>query len=657
MTQDKNTNEKIMASSSSREDTILKHFCQASDFSLVDANVSNREKVDILRSLLFSLQMLLESKRINETSYRILHDNLSIQYHCFVDNMQKEEGLDNYSEMISVLTEGKRSESQGWVSQLSLDEGRQPLCVKNLLSRDKRETVNMKISRMTCDYNENSEPHLSRNYKPTIQNHENNSRKAEYLQNLQKPLQENPNSQSMNTVCVPRFGKRKQNYLEENNKVEKKKQINNVLYGQTNTTNIKPSNSERKKAIIYANENAPKEHHQVDHGIDNEKEMNIRNPFLTAGQQLRVDMKKSGKMNPPTTNCYPSLNYGQTKKSLGAKRGVSGKFVPPIGLEKSEKEAYGKNKSESLIDSKYEEFEWMKNIDPKMVELIENEIMDHGPQVSWNDIAGLEFAKTTIQEIVIWPMLRPDLFTGLRGPPKGLLLFGPPGTGKTLIGKCIASQSNAQFFNISASSLTSKWIGEGEKMVRALFGVARCLQPAVIFIDEIDSLLTQRSDSEHESSRRIKTEFLVQLDGAAASSEDRLLVVGATNRPQELDEAARRRLVKRLYIPLPDGDARKHIVNNLMSNQLHNLQDEDVTKIVEKSSGFSGADMANLCREAALGPIRGIADIRNINAHEVRPVYLSDFLTALNHVRPSVSQNDLQVYVDWNQLYGSGCGF
>nr|CAI5828105.1 unnamed protein product [Callosobruchus analis] len=187
-----------------------------------------------------------------------------------------------------------------------------------------------------------------------------------------------------------------------------------------------------------------------------------------------------------------------------------------------------------------------------MVELIKSEIMDVGPNVHWNDVVGLEFAKAAIQEAVVWPMLRPDIFTGLRRPPKGILLFGPPGTGKTLIGKCVASQSKSTFFSISASSLTSKWVGEGEKMVRALFTVARVHQPAVIFIDEIDSLLTQRNDTEHESSRRIKTEFLVQLDGAMTDNEERILVIGATNRPQELDEAARRRFVKRLYIPLPE---------------------------------------------------------------------------------------------------------
>lgn len=129
--------------------------------------------------------------------------------------------------------------------------------------------------------------------------------------------------------------------------------------------------------------------------------------------------------------------------------------------------------------------------------------------------------------IIYFLFLSRDIFTGLRGPPKGILLFGPPGTGKTLIGKCIASQSGATFFNISASSLTSKWIGDGEKMVRALFAVARCHSPAVIFVDEIDSLLTARTEGEVEATRRLKTEFLIQLDGAATDPKDsRLLLIG-----------------------------------------------------------------------------------------------------------------------------------
>ncbi|XP_047496016.1 fidgetin-like protein 1 [Penaeus chinensis] len=247
--------------------------------------------------------------------------------------------------------------------------------------------------------------------------------------------------------------------------------------------------------------------------------------FKTASHQLLLDqMKKSGR------GVVSEAAYGSVKRSLGVRRAVNNKFTPPIRRE-DEDNNFGSSEiirsclpqgssgkggdvragTEESPNAELLTDERLKNIEPKMVELIMNEIMDSGPPVSWDDIAGLELAKTTIQEIVVWPMLRPDIFTGLRGPPKGILLFGPPGTGKTMIGKCIASQSGSTFFSISASSLTSKWVGEGEKMVRAMFAVARCHQPAVIFIDEIDSLLTQRSDTEHESSRRIKTEFSYNL--------------------------------------------------------------------------------------------------------------------------------------------------
>ncbi|VDQ00177.1 unnamed protein product [Trichobilharzia regenti] len=281
--------------------------------------------------------------------------------------------------------------------------------------------------------------------------------------------------------------------------------------------------------------------------------------------------------------------------------------------------------------------------------------MESKSSITWDDIAGLEFSKKTLQEIVILPMLRPDLFVGLRGPPKGLLLFGPPGTGKTLIGKCIASQSNSTFFSISASSLTSKWVGEGEKMVRALFAIARIHQPAVIFIDEVDSLLTQRSETEHESSRRIKTEFLVQLDGVSTGENERILFIGATNRPQELDEAARRRFVKRLYIPLPNRNARKEIVQRLLRQNHHTLNEADFWDIADRADGYSGADMANLCREAAMGPIRSltIEAIQQIACEEVRPVELADFYAAFRQVRASVSSDDLEQYLKWNSQYGS----
>lgn len=301
--------------------------------------------------------------------------------------------------------------------------------------------------------------------------------------------------------------------------------------------------------------------------------------------------------------------------------------------------------------------EQLKNLEPRMIEMIENEIMDRGDTVSFDDIAGLKFAKQNVIEMVVWPMMRPDLFTGLRALPKGILLFGPPGTGKTLIGKAVATQCGATFFSISASSLTSKWIGEGEKMVRTLFAVASVKQPAVIFIDEIDSLLTARTENDQESSRRIKTEFLIQLDGAGTKASDQVLVIGATNRPQELDEAARRRFVKRLYIPLPDSDARRALILRLLSTCQHTLSESDVDDVVQRSDGYSGADVTALCKEAAMGPIRtglsGITDINAVNAESVPPITRADFDAAFRQVRRSVAPSELQSYIAWNDEFGS----
>ncbi|XP_048584952.1 fidgetin-like protein 1 [Nematostella vectensis] len=409
---------------------------------------------------------------------------------------------------------------------------------------------------------------------------------------------------------------------------------------------------------------------------DDEEEDGKPQSFITAKQQYILDCKKQRGGRGGGGDSRGGAMYGRqggygggSRRTLGTRRGPSSQFVPPVlnrdNDESGTRVPYGggavhagrkgsdSGKAESITGDPVVD-EKLKHLEPRMVDLIMSEIMDHGPPVTWDDIAGLEFAKNVIKEIVVWPMLRPDIFKGLRGPPKGLLLFGPPGTGKTLIGKCIASQSKATFFSISASSLTSKWVGEGEKMVRAMFAVARCYLPAVIFMDEIDSLLTQRTDGEHEASRRIKTEFLVQLDGATTASDERLLVVGATNRPQEIDEAARRRLVKRLYIPLPEDTARGQIIRNLLSQQNYQLTDAEIQQIVTRTKGYSGSDMSYLCREAALGPIRSIADIQHITAEQVRPILFCDFDAALSQVRASVSQQDLNVYTEWNRLFGSG---
>jgi len=232
------------------------------------------------------------------------------------------------------------------------------------------------------------------------------------------------------------------------------------------------------------------------------------------------------------------------------------------------------------------------------------------------------------------------------------LLFGPPGTGKTLIARAIASEVEATFFSISASSLTSKWIGEGEKTVRALFGVAAARQPSVVFIDEIDSLLCQRSSDENEASRRIKTEFLVQLDGAATKSDEMVLVIGATNRPQELDEAVRRRFVKRLYIPLPDPVTRLALLQKLLCKNDHVLTVDEVDKVCSLTKGYSGADVTNLAREASMGPLRDKMR-HGSELPALRPIQYHDFSIALRSIRASVGQDELTGYIAWNNEFGT----
>ncbi|OMJ28870.1 Fidgetin-like protein 1 [Smittium culicis] len=375
-----------------------------------------------------------------------------------------------------------------------------------------------------------------------------------------------------------------------------------------------------------------------------------------AGQNKRRNLGTGTRprFNPPMLKQNSTGSLGSNRKSTHGTRDDFDDASRQVGVYNQKREP-SKKEPEADIDSDPDmNSEILKKIDRKMIEVIKNEIMANLPTVEWDDIAGLEHAKKTIMEIVVWPMLRPDLFNGLRGPAKGLLLFGPPGTGKTLIGRCIASQSSATFFSISCSSLTSKWVGEGEKMVRALFAVARAKQPSVVFIDEIDSLLSQRSDGENEATRRIKTEFLVQFDGVGTTGEeDRILVIGATNRPQEIDEAARRRFTKRLYIPLPEKGGRKAIVTNLLRKQSHSLTDAQIDQISELTDGYSGSDMNGLCREAALGPIRSISDIRNVDLNDVEPVNYEHFVVALKQIRASVSSTDLDFYIDWDSKFGS----
>ncbi|KAF2851171.1 AAA-domain-containing protein [Plenodomus tracheiphilus IPT5] len=319
--------------------------------------------------------------------------------------------------------------------------------------------------------------------------------------------------------------------------------------------------------------------------------------------------------------------------------------------------------------------EIMKNlprgVDKQAAQQILNEIVIQGDEVHWDDVAGLDVAKSALKETVVYPFLRPDLFMGLREPARGMLLFGPPGTGKTMLARAVATESKSTFFAISASSLTSKFLGESEKLVRALFQLAKMLAPSIIFVDEIDSLLSSRGGGEHEATRRIKTEFLIQwsdLQKAAAgrdlSEKDkekgdatRVLVLAATNLPWAIDEAARRRFVRRQYIPLPEDWVRKQQVKTLLSHQKHELSERDMDRLVRLTEGFSGSDITALAKDAAMGPLRSLGEkLLSMTMDQIRPIQYQDFVASLRTIRPSVSKQGLKEFEDWATQYGERGG-
>uniref|UniRef100_A0A8B9RF12 Katanin p60 ATPase-containing subunit A1 n=1 Tax=Astyanax mexicanus TaxID=7994 RepID=A0A8B9RF12_ASTMX len=338
---------------------------------------------------------------------------------------------------------------------------------------------------------------------------------------------------------------------------------------------------------------------------------------------------------------------------------------PPKGKEKKDNGSKPKEDKSKLVASETEVKKFDRGGEDKdLIETLERDIISQNPNVKWDDIADLEEAKKLLKEAVVLPMWMPEFFKGIRRPWKGVLMVGPPGTGKTLLAKAVATECRTTFFNVSSSTLTSKYRGESEKLVRLLFEMARFYAPTTIFIDEIDSMCSRRGTSEeHEASRRVKAELLVQMDGVGGTSENdpskMVMVLAATNFPWDIDEALRRRLEKRIYIPLPSAKGRVDLLKiNLKELELAN--DVDMDKIAEQMEGYSGADITNVCRDASLMAMRrrieGLTpeEIRNISREEMHmPTTMEDFETALKKVSKSVSAADLEKYEKWIAEFGS----
>ncbi|XP_038894021.1 uncharacterized protein LOC120082789 isoform X2 [Benincasa hispida] len=294
--------------------------------------------------------------------------------------------------------------------------------------------------------------------------------------------------------------------------------------------------------------------------------------------------------------------------------------------------------------------------------------------VTFDDIGALENVKDTLKELVMLPLQRPELFCKgqLTKPCKGILLFGPPGTGKTMLAKAVATEAGANFINISMSSITSKWFGEGEKYVKAVFSLASKIAPSVVFVDEVDSMLGRRENpGEHEAMRKMKNEFMVNWDGLRTKDTERVLVLAATNRPFDLDEAVIRRLPRRLMVNLPDAPNRAKILKVILAKE--DLSPEfDFDSVASMTDGYSGSDLKNLCVAAAHRPIKEILEKEKkeraaaltdgrpapalSGSEDIRPLNMDDFKYAHERVCASVSSESVNMteLLQWNELYGEG---
>lgn len=261
----------------------------------------------------------------------------------------------------------------------------------------------------------------------------------------------------------------------------------------------------------------------------------------------------------------------------------------------------------------------------------------------WSDLIGMDSVKQKIMETIIFPTLNPALFTGLRAPARGVMFYGPPGTGKTMTAKVIASEfgKGITFFSVSPSTFSAQpFNSDPDKIVKALFSVASERQPAIIFIDEIDLIMSKRGPEDTERSRRLKNEFLIQFHGMLSGQQDRVVVIGATSKVANIDDAILRRFPVRIGLDLPSPQSRKQMVKSMVEKVKREMSEKDYDAVVERTGGFSFADLAEVCREASYEPIRElpVAQLVKVKAADVRPIVLKDFHTVLDRLARKTSE-------------------
>jgi SpoVK/Ycf46/Vps4 family AAA+-type ATPase len=281
-------------------------------------------------------------------------------------------------------------------------------------------------------------------------------------------------------------------------------------------------------------------------------------------------------------------------------------------------------------------------------------IMTEKPMVSWAEVVGLDTAKKAVKEAIVYPVQRPDLFP--LGWPRGILLFGPPGCGKTLLAAAVATEIDANFYSIDAASVMSKWLGEAEQNVAKLFGSARKSsiegKAAIVFVDELDSLMGQHAN-EVGGEIRVRNQFLKEMDGIADKGKNlHVYVIGATNKPWDLDWAFIRRFQKRILVPLPDHPTRLNMLK-LYSSTLQVNGDVDLHELARLSEGFSGSDIRDVCQSAQLSLIGEFFESGKAVDRQAKPraLTMADFRQIFEERKPSVSLDMLTQYNRWFEAF------